>query len=110
MSSAKAEVEEFLLSDENIFGFELKSSEKEQLVITIAEEFDFSLKVLGSGKFSVSSKEEILEDWCKDVNTYCNQGKKTVTEVLLRVFFFNFLNQKGDRRLRPHDWSHTCRT
>ena len=85
MSSYKDEVEEFVNGDENIFGFEVKSYEDKKFVVTIAEEFDFVVNVIESGKFSVSSEEDILEDWCKDVNAYCNQGKKNVTEVLLKV-------------------------
>jgi len=81
----KKELKSFLSSDDNTFAFEHKTSTDGNIHIMISEEFPLTIKVHSKDTFSVSSTEEALESIVHKVNSYCNQGKKKLKDVLLNL-------------------------
>eukprot|EP01080_Neovahlkampfia_damariscottae_P008109 gene8109-12570_t len=84
MTSLKPEVEEFLESEENVY-FSLKKTDDNDITFLIDEEYVFHVSILSKGKFKVTTAEEFLDEWCEQVNTYCNQGKKIISDVLIKA-------------------------
>jgi hypothetical protein len=87
MSTLKPQIEEFINGEENLHTFSVKEYNQDNVKLCIDGDFDFVLKALDKGKFQASSEEEFLEDWVKIINEYCNQGKKDIGDVLIKVTF-----------------------
>ncbi len=56
------------------------------ILITIADEMEFTIKVLDpSGLYEITTTDDTLQDeWLKEVNEYCKQGKKKLRDVLIK--------------------------
>lgn len=104
MTELEKEVKEFLKSEDNIYGMELKKIEKETLFFQIVDS-QFKVEISGPGIFKISSKDELLgEIFVKECNSYCKQGKKKVKDVLIKVteVFSSILgedNNEGDQEI-----------
>mmetsp|Transcript_5643 Transcript_5643/g.21248 ORF Transcript_5643/g.21248 Transcript_5643/m.21248 type:complete len:328 (-) Transcript_5643:278-1261(-) len=83
----KSQLNEFLEDeDENVYGISLVSQKNENsVVLAILEEFNFELSLNGDGKYAVSSQEELLDEWVKEVQKYLDQGEKNLDDVLSKI-------------------------
>lgn len=79
----KSKIEKFLGDeDENIFSFQLKKLEKDKVILSIEDEFEFTIESLKNG-YKISSKEEVLKEFVKNVQDYCDKkGKKSIVDIL----------------------------
>eukprot|EP01080_Neovahlkampfia_damariscottae_P003384 gene3384-5929_t len=69
----------------NINGFEILRVKDETFLISIAEIFNFSIKIKPNQKFEIILEEDdefILDDFKQILDDYCKQENLKITEVL----------------------------
>ena len=83
-SSLQTEVEIFLKSEENTYEFTISKSEENKITLS-SDYFKFTITQKEKGIFEIDTKEEEMEFWCEEVNNYCEQGKKEISDVLIKA-------------------------
>lgn len=85
MTEYQKEVKDFLNTEDNTYGMELKKLDKEVFTFKIVDSL-FNIEVTGPGQFKVSSQDDLLgESFVRDCNNYCKQGKKKIKDVLIKA-------------------------
>jgi ubiquitin-protein ligase len=96
------DIRKFLDSEDNIYAMEWGRVEGDEIHLILSDS-KFTIKVSGPGTFVFSSKDELLgEDFCKQCNVYCKQGKKKITDVLIHATEV-YTNIMGDATPAPVD-------
>eukprot|EP01080_Neovahlkampfia_damariscottae_P008108 gene8108-12569_t len=82
MTSVEEEIKKFTFSEDNSCSFDFKEFKNQTAKFSIDQDYFFDLIVLEEGKYKFVSETEFLSVLMKEINLYCNEGKKTINDVL----------------------------
>jgi len=80
------QINTFLNNEEiNEYGITISEKSETKITISILDSFDMTITEKKEGTFITSTEEELLDEVVEAVNTYCEEGKKSIEEVLKRI-------------------------
>ena len=83
--SVQDEIEKFVNSEDNSSFFKLEEINSEKFTFSIDSDYKFQIIILDEGKHEIKTEETFLKEWKEEMNKFCKEGKKTITELLNKV-------------------------